>query len=50
MQVQINIEPFAKDIDALETGYIGEVVYTAPNACTIFGEDENTSFRTKIYN
>ena len=41
-------EPFAKDIDALETGYIGEVVYTAPNACKIFGEDENTSFERKF--
>ena len=37
-------EPFATDIEPVETGYIGEVVYTAPNACKIFGEDENTSF------
>ena len=37
-------EPFAVDIDKLETGFMGEVVYTAPNACKIFGEDENTVF------
>lgn len=35
-------EPFAKDIDSLEEGFIGEVVYSAPNACAIFGDDEKT--------
>jgi len=37
-------EPFAQDTEKLETGYVGEVIYTAPNAAKIFGEDENTVF------
>ena len=37
-------EPFAKDIEKVEIGFVGEVIYTAPNAAKIFGEDENTEF------
>lgn len=37
-------EPFAVDIDRLETGYVGEIIYTAPNASRIFGENEDTVY------
>jgi hypothetical protein len=37
-------EPFAKDIEKVEIGFVGEVIYNAPNAAKIFGEDENTEF------
>lgn len=41
-------EPFAKDVEPVEEGYVGEVIYTAPNACKIFGEDENQSFERQF--
>lgn len=33
-------EPFATPIEHVETGFIGEVVLTTPNASKIFGEEE----------
>ena len=43
-------EPFAKKIDSVETGYMGEIITDCPRAAKIMGDDNTTFERVSAYN